>query len=156
VKGDAPSWLDLAIENWARWHKKRMLRLQCRSVEHTYRSPQRRHWPSDAPPFEIRMVSVLAAQEVEDAWVTLPFVPKMVLKMWFVMRRRSGVICRSLRRKGWPVMDRDFGLEVERAKAMLAQRLDALKGEEHNPRDAVVCVQDAHVGGQPTHQKAAG
>ena len=150
-------WIDLAIENWVRWQRQGMLwhRQRCLSIEYRYRSPQRRHWPSDAPPFEIRVVSVLAAQATEDAWKTLPFVPKMVLKQWYVLKVSSRKICRSLRRKGWPVIDKDFDMEISRARLMLSQALDRTKESHDNEYDAVVCVQEAHVGGRPSLQNKA-
>lgn len=117
-------WIDLAIENWARWGRVRRSTVRCQSIEHRYRSPQRTHWPNDAPPYEIRVVSIPSAITVEDAWKTLPFRPKMVLKWWYVLRLPVSQICRQFRRKGHPVEVRYWEEELKRAKYLLAQALE--------------------------------
>lgn len=139
-------WLELAIQNWARWHWSALRRHRghCKSLESKYRSPQ----PWDAPPITpLGKVDVLGAMAVEDAWKGLPFVPKIVLKQWFVLKRRSGVICRSLRKKGYPVLDRDFELEIARAKLMLAEGLARAEKKADNNRIAAFCEQIAPMGG---------
>jgi hypothetical protein len=146
-------WLDVAIENWCRWHWSAMRRHkgQCKSLEAKYRSPQ----PWDAPPITpLGKVDILGAMAIEDAWKTLPFVPKIVLKQWFVLRRRSGVICRSLRSKGFPVVDRDFELEIARAKIMLAGALAEVKKKADNYKVAATCEREARLGGCPVLEAA--
>lgn len=147
-------YLELMIENWVRWHRQalRYHRRGCKSIEHRWKSPQA--W--DAPPITpLGRVDVLAARDVEDVWKTLPFVPKVVLKEWFVLRRPSGQICRSLRRKGYPVIDRDFELELARAKLMLGEQLDAAKKNTDTSPVAVVREPEARVGGLPSLRQAA-
>lgn len=139
--------IDAAIDNWARWHQQAMRwhRRSCKSLEHRYRSPQ----PWDAPPVTpLGRVDLLSAYAVEDAWKGLPFVPKMILKQWFVLRLRVSRICRSLRAKGYPVTEPDFDLEMARAKLMLGNALDnAKKNDEYERRIAVVCEPEARMGG---------
>lgn len=146
--------IDLAIENWARWHRQSMHwhRRACKSLEHRWKSPQA--W--DAPPITpLGRVDVIAARAVEEVWKDLPFVPKIVLKEWFVLRRPSGQICRSLRRKGFPVIDRDFELELERAKLMLGQGIDAAKKNNDTSPVAVICELGARMGGRLSLVQAA-
>ena len=146
-------WLDLAIENWARWHQQGMRRhpRRIKSLEGRWRSPQA--W--DAPPITpLGRVDHLAAEAVEHAWGTLPFVPKMVLKLWFVLRISAARICRSLRRNGFPVIPRDLELEIARAKLMLSEALAVLKKTEYDASVAVVCEPGAPEGGHPSLREA--
>lgn len=129
-----PSWLDLAVENWARWHWSAMRwhRRRIRSIEGRYRSPQ----PWDAPPITpLPRVNVLAAEAVEDAWKDLPFKPKIILKQWFVLRLPLRRICRSLKAKGYPVEERYWDIEINYAKLLLGEQLakqDAVAYKSHN------------------------
>jgi hypothetical protein len=119
-------WLDVVIENWCRWHRSglRWKRGRCKSIESRYR---RTSGADDAPPTHpLGRVNIEAAEMVESAWRLLPFVPKMVLKEYFVFKQRSGRVCRSLRQKGFPVIDRDFPLEIVRARSMLMVEIDKL------------------------------
>lgn len=139
-------WIDLAIENWARWHAQSMkwYRRHCLSIEHRWRSPQ----PWDAPPLTgLGKVNELAAIAVEDEWKNLPFVPKMVLKYWYVSRYSINNICKSLRKKGFPVEPRYWDLELERAKRMLAERLVRKTDYTNNLTNASVAGSEALMGG---------
>ena len=116
-------WLDVVIENWCRWHWTglRWKRGRCKSLESRYRTMDRNDRPPTHP---LGKVHAESAEMVEAAWRTLPFVPKMILKQYFVFKQRSGKVCRSLRQKGFPVVDRDFELEIARAKTMLQAAVD--------------------------------
>lgn len=132
--------IDNLIDNWCRWHWSAMRwhRGRCHSLESKYRSPQ----PWDAPPINPKgKVNVLDAQKVEDAWRTLSFVPKIILKQHYVFRLYSGRITRQLRKKGFPVLDKDYELELERAKNNLLQALAKPKSSGISKSNAVVCVQ---------------
>lgn len=138
--------IDLAIENWARWHWNGLRRRprRIKSLEGRWRSPQ----PWDTPPITpLGRVDVLAAQAVEDAWQTLSFVPKMVLKQWFVLRVSLRRICRSLRVKGYPVYERYWELEIGRAKLQLADALALQKKTADNPPVAEFIAPLAPLGG---------
>ena len=142
-------FIDSLIENWVRWHRRALygLRVRCVSIEHRYRSPQRNHWPDDAPPLDIRVVDVIAAQDTEEAWRMLEFVPKMILKWHYVFRRRKGSICRSLRQKKHGIEERFYDIELQRARLLLVRAFDELKKKLYDRGRTVVCAYVAPVGG---------
>ena len=92
-------------------------------------------------------VDVQAAEAVEDAWKELPFVAKIVLKEWFVMRERMHRICKRLRTKRFPVYEKDWPLEIERAKRLLADELALQKKTVYNAADAVIRAPLVPMGG---------
>lgn len=116
-------WIEDQIHNWVRWNDsaRRWYRKRCRSIEHRYRSPQ----PWDAPPAKaLGKVDELAAKSVEDAWKTLPFVPKMVLKYWYVERWHARRIVRFFHARGRKEVDaRHWDIELGRARLLLSQAL---------------------------------
>lgn len=139
-------WIDLAIENWARWHRQslRWGRGHCLSVEHRWRSPQ----PWDAPPVTgLGRPSELAAKAVEEAWKTLPFKTKMILKQWYVLRLSMWEIGRNLRKKGYPVQTRYWDIELQRAKYVLSLALAHCKYVQYHADTATEVRREAHVGG---------
>ncbi len=117
------------IENWCRWHWSAMRRsvMHCSSLEHHWRPKQ--HW--DAPPVTpLGRVDQRAAEEVEAAWKTLPFLEKMLLKWHYVFKRTPGAICRSLRQRGYLVTTIRYAPLIEHSLSMLDKALAQEKKTE--------------------------
>lgn len=116
--------IDAQIENWCRWHwsAMRQRRKRCMSLERNWRSKQPEDTAAAAP---LPRVDQKAAQLVEEAWRTLPFREKMLLKWHFVFARTPGAICRSLRQRGVNLAPAGYPYAVMLAKTMLAEALDA-------------------------------
>lgn len=113
---------DATLENWCRWHWSglRTRASRCMSLEHNWRPKQ--HW--EAPPVTpLGRVDQRSAQDVEEAWKTLPFLEKMLLKWHYVFKRTPGAICRSLRQRGYAVTTIRYMPLVEHSRALLTKAL---------------------------------
>lgn len=123
------------LSNWVRWHTRRRPVGRCGSLEGGWSSKQ--YW--DAPPrTSLGKVDELAALKVEEAWKSLVFVEKMILKWHFVFVRSPWAICRSLRQRGIQLSASQYPAALQIALDELALALS--KKKDNNPRIAVVCV----------------
>lgn len=125
------------LSNWIRWHARHRSLGRCGSLEGGWRSKQ--YW--DAPPVTpLGRVDQQAAQLVEDAWVTLDFVPKMMLKWHYIYCRTPGAIGRSLRQKGYNVAPQDYSLILFHARESLNAAIAKKKQMPDNPAQRRICV----------------
>ena len=124
------------LQNWIRWHANRRSLGRCGSLEGGWRSKQ--YW--DAPPVTpLGKVDQMAAQMVEDAWVTLDYVPKFMLKWHYVFCRTPGAICRSMRQRGYSMAPKDYSLVLSHSRLQLLEAIAKKNYCADNPRIAVVC-----------------
>lgn len=102
-------WNDLdsllmRVRNWARWCKEReRSKGHCLSIEHRYRSPQRDHWPDDAPPAIQGNVDLLDAYYMEDLMRLLHWRQRLIIRLKYVKAWKDGWIIAKLH-----INQRDF------------------------------------------------
>ena len=125
------------LANWIRWHARRRSLGRCGSLEGGWRSKQ--YW--DAPPVTpLGKVDQMAAQMVEDAWVTLDYVPKFMLKWHYVFCRTPGAICRSMRQRGYSMAPKDYSLVLSHSRLQLLEAIARSKKNTDNPAQRCSCV----------------
>jgi hypothetical protein len=113
--------LTTRLENWGRWARQRShhLYVRCGSAEKKWKSPQVH---DERNPFDDRdwpiSIDVLDAQAIEDAWQTLPWVPKEILKGKYVWVSWYKATCRAI-----GIHPRGYGDHLHHARMMLSRRL---------------------------------
>lgn len=114
--------LDQQIENWCRWHWSvmRKRRRQCMSLEGNWRSRQPSDVATETPPARVDQA---AAMRVEDAWKTLPFREKFLLKWHYVFAHSHGTVCRDMRKHGLHLNLEMYDAILALARALLHEAL---------------------------------
>ena len=115
--------IETRLENWGRYYRSRMKIEVCGSAEKMYRAQWRQWVPlSDlqAPP----AVDWRDAELVEQAWRSMSGTPKLLLKLTYMHRFPSYVVCRKCGVKIWRL-----GIEIRRSRNIIKEVLDNLDRE---------------------------
>ena len=127
--------LDFRLENWGDCWRSRLRLDQAASIEGGYRSPQRRHWDTDAwvgiAPVSLPPLDHVDAAEVELAVCAIDLFHHALLKAWYI--RRTGVMGSLINARiaaGWELLlqkreqaEREFAARILLAKALVDQQL---------------------------------